>query len=393
MALDEVESVVPFRFAFPAAWATSESGELRAEDFIEFLPIVLQLLENSDNLDVEELLALQDQLGTDIELNDAAAVDFATLDDHVDPEFVERDLELSALPNAIYIVDEFAEEKNLSIGDTFSALFIDLQSEDLVVAGIYENGFVLGNRVVTLELWERHFPGASDNLLTVVTASGVSEEDARAAIESELADDFPIVEVQNREEFAAAAELMINQTLATVNVLLGLSGIVAALGILIALSIGVRTHARDRPVPCGRQQSGTDPLDHPLGRRHDRDLRRLRGNHRGSRRRHFGRSEAARVHCQHRERAHSNAHCVPCVCSAHWPSRRGVPSLGGRSHERARCGEHRVAACPRGCRSQTQPGRCLGLLHYSRSQSRHKDRCREPGKRDWKYFLHRPALR
>ena len=259
VALDEVESVVPFRFAFPAAWATSESGELRAEDFIEFLPIVLQLLENSDNLDVEELLALQDQLGTDIELNDAAAVDFATLDDHVDPEFVERDLELSALPNAIYIVDEFAEEKNLSIGDTFSALFIDLQSEDLVVAGIYENGFVLGNRVVTLELWERHFPGASDNLLTVVTASGVSEEDARAAIESELADDFPIVEVQNREEFAAAAELMINQTLATVNVLLGLSGIVAALGILIALALSVFERTREiglfRAVGSSRAQT------------------------------------------------------------------------------------------------------------------------------------------
>ena len=257
--LDEVESVLPFRIAFPAAWATSESGELRAEDFIEFLPIVLQLLDDQANLNIEELLALQEQLGTDIELNDAAALDFATLGEHVDPDFIELDTELAALPNAIYIVDDFAEEKGLAIGDTFSALFVDLQSEDLIVAGIYENGFVLGSRVVTLELWERHFPEQSDNLLTVVTASGVPAETARTAIENALAEDFPVVDVQDREEFAAAAELQINQVLATVNVLLGLSGIIAILGILITLALSVFERTREiglmRAVGTSRSQT------------------------------------------------------------------------------------------------------------------------------------------
>ena len=244
-ALDEVESVVPFRVAFPAAWVTSESGELRAEDFIEFLPIVLQLIDDDADLDPAELLELRDQLGTDVEVNDAAAVDFANLGDHVDPDFVDQDPELAQLPNAVYLVDEFAEEKGLSVGDTFSALFVDLQSEDLVVAGIYENGFVLGSRVITLDLWERHFPTGSDNFLTVVTASGVPEEEARAAIEAELADDFPILDVSNREEFAEAAELQLNQTLATVNVLLGLSGFTAILGILIALALSVFERTRE----------------------------------------------------------------------------------------------------------------------------------------------------
>ncbi len=244
-ALDEVESVVPFRVAFPAAWVTSESGELRAEDFIEFLPIVLQLIDDDADLDPQELLALRDELGTDVEVNDAAAVDFANLDRHVDPDFIERDLDLATRDNAVYLVDQVAEEKGLSVGDTFSALFVDLQSEDLVVAGIYENGFVLGNRVITLDLWERHFPTGSDNFLTVVTASGVPEEVARAAIEAELLTDFPILEVSNREEFAAATELQLNQTLATVNVLLGLSGFTAILGILIALALSVFERTRE----------------------------------------------------------------------------------------------------------------------------------------------------
>ncbi len=258
-ALDEVESVVPFRVAFPAAWVTSESGELRAEDFIEFLPIVLQLLDDDADLSAEELLELRDELGTDVEVNDAAAVDFANLDDHVDPDFIARDPELAQLPNAVYLVDDVAEDKGLEVGDTFSALFVDLQSEDLVVAGIYENGFVLGNRVMTLDLWERHFPTGSDNFLTVVTASGVPEETARAAIEAELEADFPIIEVRNREEFAEAAEVQINQTLATVNVLLGLSAVIAALGILVALALSVFERTREiglfRAVGSSRAQT------------------------------------------------------------------------------------------------------------------------------------------
>lgn len=241
--LDEVESVVPFRSAFPA-WVTSESGELRAEDFQRLLPVVLQLLDDDSELTPEDLLGLRQQLGTDIELNEARAVDFSALDDHVDPGFLERDASLLG-PNAVYIVEDFAQEKQLRVGDTFSALFVDLKSEDLVVAGIYENGFILGPRVMTIEMWDRHFPTDSDQFLTVVTASGVTPDDARAAITAELEVDFPIIEIQDKAEFAEARERQINQTLATVNVLLGLSAVIAALGILVALSLSVFERTRE----------------------------------------------------------------------------------------------------------------------------------------------------
>jgi len=257
-ALDEVESVNRFRVAFPAAWVTSDSGELTAADFQEFLPIVLELLDDDADLDPQRLLQLRDQLGTDVQINDAAAVDFDVLDDHINPDFIERDVSLLG-PNAIYIEQSVAEERGLEVGDTFSALFIDLQSEDLVVAGIYDNGFVLGNRVMSLDLWNRHFPNDSDQFLTVITASGVPPEDARAAIEGELETDFPIINVQTRAEFAEASERQINQTLATVNVLLGLSGLIAALGILLALALSVFERTREiglfRAVGATRQQT------------------------------------------------------------------------------------------------------------------------------------------
>lgn len=257
-ALDEVESVVPFRSSF-AAWATSESGELNAADFITFLPLVLQILEGDDVLTTDELLDLQDQLGTDIEVNGATAVDFGVLDDHIDGEFIDRDPELAALANAIYLHDGVAEAQGLVVGDTFSVLFVDQQSEDLIVAGIYANSFILGDRVVTLELWQRHFEGNEDNFLTVVNASGVANEDARAAIEAIVEEDFPTLEVQDRAEFAEAAELQLNQTLATVNVLLGLSAVIAALGILVALALSVFERTREiglfRAVGSSRAQT------------------------------------------------------------------------------------------------------------------------------------------
>lgn len=259
LALDEVDSVVTYRVAFPAAWVTSESGELAAEDFQQFLPIILELLDDEEDVNPQRLLELRNELGTDVKINDASAVSFADLGDHVDPDWVERDEELAKLPNAIYLVDQVAEEEGLKVGDRFSALFVDLQSEDLVVAGIYENGFVLGNRVMTLDMWERHFPTDADQFITVRNASGVTIDQARAALEAELGDDFPTLEVQDKAEFAEAQERQINQTLATVNVLLGLSAVIAALGILLALALSVFERTREiglfRAVGSTKQQT------------------------------------------------------------------------------------------------------------------------------------------
>ncbi|RZV41492.1 MAG: FtsX-like permease family protein, partial [Acidimicrobiales bacterium] len=220
--LDEIESIVPYRAAFPAAFATSDEGELTAADFQEFLPQILQLINPDNETTPQDLLALQAEIGTSIDINDALAVDFTFLEDHVDPGFISIDRELIG-PDSVYIVDEFAEEKGLEVGDSFPALFVDLQSEDLVVAGIYTNQFVLGQRVISIDMWNRHFPSDSDQFLTVVTAPGISEDVGRAAIEAALEEDFPIIEALTKDEFAANAERQINQTLATVNVLLGLA--------------------------------------------------------------------------------------------------------------------------------------------------------------------------
>ena len=114
------------------------------------------------------------------------------------------------------------------------------------------------NRVMSLDLWNEHFP-ISDQRLTAINAPGVTIEEARAAMAAALEVDFPVIEIQTKEEFAEASEAQINQTLATVNVLLGLSGVIAALGILVALALSVFERTREiglfRAVGATRQQT------------------------------------------------------------------------------------------------------------------------------------------
>ena len=65
--------------------------------------------------------------------------------------------------------------------------------------------------------------------------------------------------MQTRAEFAEGAERQINQTLATVNVLLGLSGVIAALSILLSLALSVFERTREiglfRAVGAQRRQT------------------------------------------------------------------------------------------------------------------------------------------
>lgn len=141
--------------------------------------------------------------------------------------------------------DSRAEDRGLSVGDTFVAVFIDGQVTELTVAGIYTDGFVFGDQVIDFALWEQHLPADTHAFLTATTAPGVEEADARAALEEALGTDYPVLTVQDRSEFAQEAEDQINQTLAVVNVLLLLSAGIAVLGIAIALSLAVFERTRE----------------------------------------------------------------------------------------------------------------------------------------------------
>ena len=241
VGLDEIDQIVPYQFTF-GAFATVEGVEASAVEAV--VPQLFAAI-GDDGINSAALLAVQEQLGaTAVRIDDVFATDFATVGDHIDPDFVEVDSSIDP-SQAIWMEDSVAADRGLMLGDSFVAVFTDGQVTELTVAAIYTDGFVFGNQAIDLSLWNQHLPSDTRVFLTATTAEGVDAEDARAALDEALSADYPILTVQDRSEFAQEAEDQINQTLATVNVLLLLSAGIAILGIAIALSLAVFERTRE----------------------------------------------------------------------------------------------------------------------------------------------------
>jgi len=253
--LDEIELVVPYRFGFSAFVSLQGADTSQVQ---QALPSLFEAIGDRDDAPAA-LAQIETELGvTELSIDDVLATDFATVQKHINADFVE--LDVSADPaTSIWIENSVASDRGLAMGDTFPVVFLDTSVVELTVTGIYEDGFVFGDRVIDNSLWEQHLDDDSYSFLSASTASGVEAEDARAALGLALEVDYPVLDVQDKAEVQSEAESQINQTLATVNVLLLLSAVIAILGIAIALSLSVFERTREigllRAVGTTRQQT------------------------------------------------------------------------------------------------------------------------------------------
>lgn len=239
--LPEVSGVLPFRFSFSAFAAISQDADVEQVQ-AKLQEVFLALAETEDPTALESVVeGLQ---ADDISVGIVNATKIEDLTDHIDPSFVERDLSVP-LDKAIYLEDTLASDRGVEVGDPYRVIFLDNRVEELVVAGIYEDGFVLPNQVVDFSLWEKHFRVTEDAFLTANAAEGFELDEVRTAIEKEVEVDYPIMVVQDREEFAEAQQQQISQVLAIIYMLLILSAVIAVLGIAIALSLAVFERVRE----------------------------------------------------------------------------------------------------------------------------------------------------
>jgi len=200
--LEEVESVVRYRFAFEA-YRTVFDGVVR----------------------------------------DSSAADMATSISHLDPDFVALDESLLDR-NAIWVHQDMADDNNFDIGSTFDIEFPDRSHETVTVAGIFTDSSIYGNRVISLEMWADQFPSSGDQFISVNVRGGIGEEQARAALEI-YTDDYPTLNVETRDEFQDRQAGQINQALIVINVLVGVSVVIALLGIAITLALSVFERTRE----------------------------------------------------------------------------------------------------------------------------------------------------
>ncbi len=171
------------------------------------------------------------------------SVDTPELDAHVDVDPVAGEVNDPAFGQVLAHVDQ-ATEYGLSVGDSLEVEVLGGERVAWSVAGIYSDDAIVGSWVVSPDTWHRYFDTNTDQFVSVLNADGVNEEAARAAI-SASADEYPQVDVRSRAEFRDAAADNIDQALIFVNVLLGLSLVIAVLGIVATLALSVVERTRE----------------------------------------------------------------------------------------------------------------------------------------------------
>ncbi len=167
----------------------------------------------------------------------------------------------SLAPGSVVVQMEEAEENGWAVGDTMTVAG-GAGEVELTIAGVFDSG-MLGLPVV-MEASDFDAAILPQETMTdtvfVDVGAGTAVEDLRAGI-TELAKPYVVVSVMDGEEFGDAMADQVNQVLVILYALLGLSIVIAVLGIVNTLALSISERTREigllRAVGLGRLQLAT----------------------------------------------------------------------------------------------------------------------------------------
>jgi putative ABC transport system permease protein len=155
------------------------------------------------------------------------------------------------------LVDEsVATSEKIHVGSTVTARFADNGTEQLRVIGVYAKNQLLGGRVLALPAMRAH--NAHPAGLGMMINTDKADAATKAAIERALSG-YPNLKVQDQSDVKKSAQQSIDQLVTLLTVLLTLSIIIAALGIINTLALSVIERTREigllRAVGTSRRQT------------------------------------------------------------------------------------------------------------------------------------------
>ena len=146
--------------------------------------------------------------------------------------------------NGVLVHVDPAADLGLSIGDPIAIQFPGGRTNELVVAAIFENSNLLGNWVVDVSVFDSYLPTAPLAWISVLFPEAADNNASRAAVEA-YTDAYPQVTVEDRSELRAAQEQQLDQLLSIIQVFLGLSLLIAVLGIANTMALSVYERTRE----------------------------------------------------------------------------------------------------------------------------------------------------
>jgi putative ABC transport system permease protein len=174
---------------------------------------------------------------------DINATDLALFADHIDPGLQEGSLD-DLGPTDILVYKDSADDLGLQIGDSIDVTFVDGQVETMNVAAIYDDASILGNWVIDIEPFERHFVTSSDMFVTAKLNEGVPLAEGQAVVDR-VASGFPQIKAETKAEFEETTKQRLDSFLAVIYVFLLFALLIALLGIANTLALSVFERTRE----------------------------------------------------------------------------------------------------------------------------------------------------
>jgi putative ABC transport system permease protein len=188
-----------------------------------------------------------DGMTVDGATKEVLSTDLAQLAGHMDLDLVDGDVAgpaAAGTEGTILIHVDPATERTLTVGDPITVVFGAGREATLTTSAIFQNAALLGNWVVDNATFDRYLPQAQDAFVSVVYAPGADPRAARATIET-LVGEYPQLRVEDQQEYRVSTESQLDQVLAIITVFLGLSLLIAVLGITNTLALSVYEQTRE----------------------------------------------------------------------------------------------------------------------------------------------------
>jgi putative ABC transport system permease protein len=147
-------------------------------------------------------------------------------------------------PEGVLLSKSKAEKEGLSVGSPFELTLTDGTPKTLTVQGVYKEDDLAGSITVDRHLFDGSSVDQYDFGVFITKAKGVSEADAEAAI-AQVAKKYPNGKLQSRTDYINEQAQGVQQIVNIIYLLLALSVIIAAVGIVITLVLSVFERRRE----------------------------------------------------------------------------------------------------------------------------------------------------
>ena len=246
------DAVLADWFICPSDCGTAGDGA----NFLAFSPELANDLENLPEIESSvsyrwdsEGLAISSG-GNTISTYSVFAAEFDEAGQHLDLDLVEGSLagfgEVNPDVHNVGVHEDIAEELSLSLGSVVPAIFNSREQPVVfAITAIYSEDLIANSSwLIDLSTWEEYFTRNLDIFVSATTASGVSQAEARAAIDT-VAENYAQLEVQTKQEFNDDQVGAIDNVVLVVNIFLSLALVIAFIGIANTLALSVIERTRE----------------------------------------------------------------------------------------------------------------------------------------------------